>query len=65
MNKGGNAMPSKYLTRQQYFNFVVAVALLNNCRIMDINFSERIIKIEGHPKSVYACSAELFELMGQ
>jgi len=58
-------MLSKYLTRQQYFNFVAAVALFNDCLIMDINFSERIIKIEGHPKSVYACSAELVELLKQ
>ena len=58
-------MPSKYLTMQQYFNFVAAVALLNDCLIMDINFSDQIIKIEGHPKSVYSCSAELVELLKQ
>ncbi|MBU0986481.1 MAG: hypothetical protein KKH68_04430 [Proteobacteria bacterium] len=58
-------MLSKYLTEQQYFNFVAAVATLNDCQLVDIDFFEQTIKIEGHPKSVCACSAELEELLGR
>jgi len=63
--KGGKTMLSKNLTDQQYFNFIAAVATVHDCRLVDINSSERIIEIEGQPQSVCACSAELQELLEQ
>jgi hypothetical protein len=58
-------MLSKYLTDRQYFNFIAAVATLHDCRVVDINADEKIIKLEGHPTSVWACSTELKDLLEQ
>lgn len=58
-------MHAKKLTQKQFVAFVAAVATLHDCQLLDINFFERVIKIEGRPKCVHACSIELTKLLGR
>ena len=58
-------MSPKYLTKRQYSNFVAAVAILNNCRLVDIDFSRQIIDIEGPLTNIHACCTELEAMLGR
>ena len=57
-------MPSKLLTDRQYSNFVAAVAILNNCRLVDIDFSRQVIDMEGPLTDIHACYSELESILG-
>ena len=58
-------MPSKYLTEKQYYNLVAAIAFLHDCRVVSLNYLERIITLAGPPKAVHTCSLELEALLGR
>lgn len=58
-------MTPEYLDSDQYRNFVACIAYQHNCRLREINLTERVIDIEGPPEAVYACSAELERLLGR
>ena len=58
-------MSSRYLTKNQYVNFVASRAILHNCRLVDIDFSGRTIDIAGPRGAVQTCCTELEELLGR
>ena len=57
-------MSPRLLTKHQYSNFVAAVAVLNNCRVVDIDFSRQIIDIEGPLTDIRVCCTELEAVLG-
>jgi hypothetical protein len=63
-NKGGMMLTDTYLNEKQYVNLVAGIAILNDCKLLNIDFSEKVINIAGPPDAVRACSAELEKLLG-
>ena len=58
-------MRTNHLTEKQSLNFVSAVAILNNCRLIDIDFPKHVIQLEGEPHDMNACFHELSMLLGK
>ena len=58
-------MASRYLDENQYHKLVAGIAILNDCKLLNINFPERVINLSGPPEAVQACSAELEEVLGR
>ena len=58
-------MRTNHLTEYQYLNFVSAVAILYNCRLIDIDFPKKVIELEGAPDDMSACFHELSMLLGK
>ncbi len=58
-------MRTNHLTKKQYLNFVSAVAILHNCRLIDIDFPKHVIQLEGAPNDMNACFHELSMLLGK
>jgi len=57
-------MPSTYLTDQQYTSFIAMVAELNGCRLEQIDFESRTIKLSGIKESLRICSQDLEKILG-
>ena len=58
-------MSTNHLTEKQYLNFMSAVALLHNCRLIDIDFPKQVIQLGGAPDDMNACFHELSMLLGK
>ncbi len=58
-------MQSTVVDENRHFNLVAGIAALNSCKVLDINFQERVISLNGTPKAVRACSTELEEVLGR
>jgi hypothetical protein len=58
-------MTSKVLDENQYFNLVASIAMLNQCKLLNINYSERIIHLSGPKDAVRFCTDELEALLGR
>ena len=58
-------MRTNHLTEKQYFNFVNAVAILHDCRLININFSKHVIQLEGTPDDMNTCFHELSMVLGK
>jgi len=58
-------MASKILDENQYFKLVASIAMLNDCKLLSINYSKRIIHLSGSPDAVQFCTEELEELLGR
>ena len=58
-------MRANHLTEKQYFNFVSAVAILHNCRLIDTDLPKQVIQLEGTPNNMNACFHELSMLLGK
>ena len=58
-------MKSTVANENRHFNLVAGIAALNGCKVLDINFQDRVINLNGSPKAVRACSTELEEVLGR
>jgi hypothetical protein len=63
--KRGEPMVPTVVDENRYFNLVAGIAALNDCKVLDINFQDRVINLNGSPKAVGTCSAELEEVLGR
>lgn len=61
----GRPGPRFYLSPAQYHRFVEMIALLNDCRLLEIDWQRRSICISGSSTAVAACEAELAQWLGQ
>lgn len=58
-------MNDGYLNEKQYVNLIGGIAILHDCQLVDIDFSEQTIRFTGPPKKVGAYAAELNTLLGR
>ena len=58
-------MQSNVLNENQYFNLVASIALLNDCKLLDIDFADQQIHLYGKPAAVRSCHKELEALLGR
>ncbi len=58
-------MTAKILDETQYFNLVASIAMLNDCKLLRINYSERIIHLTGSVDAVQFCTDQLEALLGR
>jgi len=58
-------MASIILDENQYFKLVASIAMLNDCKLLSINYSKRIIHLSGPPDAVQFCTEELEGLLGR
>ena len=58
-------MRTNHLTEKQYSNFVSAVAILHNCRLINIDFPKQLIQLEGTPDDMNTCFHELSMVLGK
>ena len=61
----GEPMTSTYVDRNRYFNLVAGVSVLNDCKVLNINFTDRIVNLYGSPKAIRVCSEELEKVLGR
>jgi hypothetical protein len=56
-------MASKILDKNQYFKLVASIAMLNDCNLLSINYSKRIIHLSGPPYAFQFCTDALDGLL--
>jgi len=60
----GRPGPRFYLSPAQYHRFVEMIAMLNDCRLLELDWQRQSICISGSSAAVAACEAELAQWLG-
>ncbi len=58
-------MLSKSLSEDQLINAISIIASSYGCRIVDIDFANHTINLEGSPESEISCAVEIEKVLGE
>ena len=58
-------MDSAFTDKYRYLNLMAGISVLNGCKLLNINFPDKVINLSGSLEAVRTSYAELEEMLGR